>query len=89
MEFEWDEEKRKANLRKHKIDFLRAIELFDGRPAYSYPSPRAGEERTVSIGFVDGQLVAIVWIRRSEVTRIISVRRARRGEKTRYQALFG
>jgi uncharacterized DUF497 family protein len=32
-EFEWDEEKLQQNLAKHKIDFLRAALVFDGRPA--------------------------------------------------------
>ena len=30
MEFEWDEAKRKENLRKHNLDFLDALTLFSG-----------------------------------------------------------
>ncbi len=32
MEFEWDEDKRQANLRKHGLDLIDARALFDGRP---------------------------------------------------------
>ena len=31
MEFEWDEDKREANLVKHGIDFARAITIGNGR----------------------------------------------------------
>jgi hypothetical protein len=30
MRFEWDEDKRQANLRKHRIDFVGVEEVFDG-----------------------------------------------------------
>ena len=30
MDFEWDEAKRKSNLRKHGIDFLGCGAVFDG-----------------------------------------------------------
>jgi uncharacterized DUF497 family protein len=30
MAFEWDEDKRQANLVKHGVDFRRMTELFDG-----------------------------------------------------------
>ena len=29
MEFEWDENKRQSNLRKHGIDFVRAAAIFN------------------------------------------------------------
>jgi uncharacterized DUF497 family protein len=40
MSFEWDENKRFANIEKHNLDLIDGIRLFDGRPIYSYPSPR-------------------------------------------------
>ena len=43
MYFEWDEAKRRQNVRKHKLDFLDAVEIFDGRPIFTYLSPRNGE----------------------------------------------
>jgi uncharacterized DUF497 family protein len=34
MEFEWDPNKRAANLAKHGLDFIKGVELFDGRQVY-------------------------------------------------------
>jgi uncharacterized DUF497 family protein len=31
MHFEWDENKRLANIEKHKPDLIEAVWLFDGR----------------------------------------------------------
>jgi uncharacterized DUF497 family protein len=45
LEFEWNEQKRIENIKKHKIDFVRAVLVFDGRPIFSYPSNKDGETR--------------------------------------------
>ena len=89
MLFEWDEAKREANLAKHGLDLLRGADLFDGRPVYTYPSPRGDEPRSVTVGLVAGQLLALVWTRRGEAVRLISLRRARGGEKDAYRARHG
>ncbi len=89
LEFEWDAEKRPMNLGKHGLDFRDACRLFDGRPLYTYPSPREGEDRFVSVGFIGHRLIAVVWLERDRVIRIISMRRARDGETGAYRALLG
>ena len=88
MDFEWDEDKRERVLDIPGLDFLRARLLFDGRPLYSYPSPRPGEERWVSIGDLDGRLIAVIWCLRDERTRIVTMRRARREEERTYRSLY-
>jgi len=89
MEFEWDESKRATNLAKHGLDLLDGAALFDGRPVYTYPTERSGERRFVTIGPLRDRLVAIVWTERSAAIRLISLRRARDEEKSRYRALYG
>ena len=89
MIFEWDEEKRSANLNKHGLDFVQVAALFDGRPVYTYPSPRGPEQRFVSVGALEGRLIAVVWAERERATRIISMRRGRDGEERAYRALLG
>jgi len=89
MEFEWDDTKRAANLAKHDLDLLDGQALFDGRPGYTYSSPRAGEERFVTVGLLDDEFFALVWTERGAAARLISLRRARNGEKRAYSALFG
>ena len=89
MDFEWDEAKRLSNLRKHGLDFVDAEALFDGRPVYTRPSQRSMEQRFVTIGLLNDEFVALIWTKRSTDTRLISLRRARDGEKRTYRALFG
>ena len=89
MDFEWDEKKRAINLRVHGLDLMDATRLFDGRPVYSYPSPRLGEERFVTVGLLIGKFFAVVWTERTKAIRLISFRRARDAEERKYIALFG
>jgi uncharacterized protein len=94
MDFEWDENKRAANLREHSLDLMDATRLFDGRPVYTYPSPRRGEERFVTVGFITVgpstyKGFAVVWTERAQAIRIISFRRARDAEERKYRAIFG
>jgi uncharacterized DUF497 family protein len=89
MLFQWDEAKRLSNIEKHGTDFLRAQRMLDGRPRIDIESPRQGEHRFLSIALLDGQLSAMAWTFREETIRIISVRRARRGEERQYRNIYG
>lgn len=89
MIFEWDEAKRAANIAKHGLDLMTGSGLFDGRPVYSYPSPRDDENRYVTVGLLAEQFVAVVWTERGEAIRLISLRRARDAEKRIYRERFG
>jgi uncharacterized DUF497 family protein len=76
-------------LTEWRLDFIDAEALFDGRPLVVTPSPRGEEERWVSVGELNGLMIAVVWMWRGESIRIIAMRRARDGEIRRYKALFG
>jgi uncharacterized DUF497 family protein len=89
MEFEWSETKRLKVLSDRGLDFVDARDIFDGRPAISFPSPRKDEERGLNIAELHGRLIAVVWCRRGEKIRIITMRRARDAETRRYRELFG
>lgn len=85
MRFEWDENKRRANVDKHAIDFGDARDVFDDPNAFTYASHRAGDERRyVTVGVADGVLMAVVFTRRGPAIRIISARAARRSERESY-----
>jgi uncharacterized DUF497 family protein len=87
--FEWDPEKAKANLAKHRIAFTDAIRVFED-DHFVYRSDRAREERHVTVGSVDGRVIAVVWTPRGlETRRIISARRARHGEEEQYRKSTG
>lgn len=83
MEFEWDEAKRKSNLRNHGIDFVGIEKVFEGETA-TIPDDRFdyGEERFVTFGLLDGRVVAIAHTETGEVVRIISVRKATKNEES-------
>ncbi|MEJ0047429.1 MAG: BrnT family toxin [Rhodospirillales bacterium] len=89
MEFERFEEKRLRTLHDRGLDFRDARDLFDGRTLYTYSSPRGDEARFVSVGIIGQQCFAVVWMDRGGARRIISMRRARHGEKANFSAILG
>ena len=89
LEFEWDEGKRLSNLEKHKIDFAEAREVFDGRDTIQARLAYEREVRYATTGLLKGSFVTIVWTRRGENIRLISVRGARDEERRKYRQLYG
>ena len=65
MDFMWFEDKRLTTLGKHGLDFRDAHHLFDGRALYSYPSPREGKVRFVSVGIID--VASLPWFEWSQM----------------------
>jgi len=89
MQFEWDERKRLANLAKHGIDFSDADLLYEGDHLLEGARAVGDEVREKAIGVIDSRLVALIFTRRGDVIRLISLRRARDDERRRYQAVYG
>jgi uncharacterized DUF497 family protein len=86
MLFEWNENKRQSNLRKHGIDFVRAKEIWYGEVfEYSSHQRNHGEERLLAVGKSNGKFVTVVFTWRGEIRRLISARLARRYEQEIYQ----
>lgn len=85
MEYEWDEAKRVANLRKHGIDFTDVPTVFDG-DILTVEDDRSsyGEQRFVTFGLLQGRVIAVVHVEREESTRIISARKATKYEQRIY-----
>ncbi|MEW5805058.1 MAG: BrnT family toxin [bacterium] len=81
MKFTWDEEKRKANLVKHGIDFADAKAVFAGA-TFTFEDDRFpyGEQRFITLGMLEGKVVVIVHTERNKVIRVISMRKATRNE---------
>ena len=82
MRFTWDERKRKANLRDHGFDFADAERVFEG-PTATYEDDRFpyGEQRFVTLGFLNAVAVSIVHTETPERIHVISFRRATRNEE--------
>lgn len=83
--FEWDARKAASNLRKHGVSFD-AIEDFDFSTALEVEDDRAnyGETRMFALGPIQGSLHALVYTRRGEKLRIISLRKASKDEREIY-----
>jgi uncharacterized protein len=85
-EFEWDERKAQANLRKHRVDFADAATIFEDERAVTVAEDDPEEERYVTI-FMDalGRVLVVVYATRAQRIRIISARRAAKHERTEYE----
>lgn len=85
MEFEWDESKWSSNIRKHGIDFLNIPDVFT-RSILTIEDDRFdyGEERFVTFGLLQGQVVAVVHTESEGCIRIISARKASKYEQETY-----
>ena len=85
-EFEWDDAKAKANLKKHKISFREARRVFDDPFAIIEQdfAEDYGEDRFLAIGRIEGLLLTVVFTERANRIRIISARRANRDEQKSY-----
>jgi len=87
--FEWDEAKRAANIRKHDVDFARAIQIFRDNDYVEGRDPRFKQEsRWLAVGVThsQGYVVAFTW--RGENRRIISAWPVGEKGRRRYQELL-
>ena len=86
MQIDFDPAKRNWTLEARGLDMGRAQEVFDGI-GITFRDERLdyGERRLVRIGYLDGRMVVLVWTKRGDVFRIISLRKA----NGREQALYG
>ena len=86
MDFEYDPAKSASNLSKHGIDFDQAQALWDDPWMLEAPAMTEDEPRFLSIGKIEDKHWAAVWTLRGDAVRIISVRRARQEEISRYES---
>jgi uncharacterized protein len=85
VRFEWDEVKRRANIRKHGIDFVGIEAVFAGTTVTVADDRfRYDEERLVTLGLLSSRVVGVAHTESDEVIRIISVRKATRNEEISY-----
>ncbi len=87
MEFDWDKEKAKANVKKHGVRFSDATQVFEDDFALTIEDDSSErEQRWVTLGLTDEGCLVVVWTERfNDVTRIISARKATTHEKKIYQ----
>lgn len=85
MRFEWDENKRLANIKKHGIDFVDVPAMFDDDivtvidDRFDY-----GETRYQTLGLLKSRVIMVVHTESDNVIRLISARRANKYEEKNY-----
>ena len=84
--YEWDEAKRRSNLKKHGYDFADADMVYENPHKLTISSTRRGESRLQDVTIVEafGLVLTLVYVVRGYNIRIISFRRASRKERRDY-----
>lgn len=88
MKFEYDPEKAKRNLNKHKVSFDEAVTVFYDpfSATFNDPDHSVGEYRYVTIGFSShDRLLIVSHTDRKETIRIINARVATAHERKRHE----
>ena len=78
----------RTNLRKHGVSFAHAEQALLDPMAFTIEVPDSrGEQRFVTLGIDSlGRVLVVIHTQRDERTRLISARRASRGEAPQYHA---
>jgi hypothetical protein len=86
VEFEWDSRKVETNRRKHGVEFLDAVIVFDDERGITLLDENPTEERYVTFGMdAQGRVLAISYTLRGNTIRIISARKATAREREQYE----
>jgi uncharacterized protein len=85
VKIEFDAVKRDKTLEERGLDFADAPKVFRGRHKI-VPDDRKdyGERRFITIGWLDGRMVVLVWTPTGAGRRIISMRKANAREQKAY-----
>ena len=88
MKFEWDPQKARSNLKKHKVSFEKAATALADPMAATGADPdhSIGEFRYITFGISKrGRLLVVAHTEEGDSIRIISARIARKGERKIYE----
>lgn len=84
--FEFDTIKSCTNFDKHGINFITAQELWADPDILQVKAKSEGEQRYLVIGIITEKHWSAVITYRSDIIRIISVRRSRKAEVSLYES---
>ena len=86
--FGWDPKKAAQNVRKHGVDFQEAVTVFADPLARIHDDPEhsTGEHREIIVGHSSKRrLLLVSFTERGQMVRLISARKATRGERKGYE----
>lgn len=84
IRYDWDEVKRRANLKNHKLDFKDAWRVYEHPNKVTEPDDRHYEDRLVDFAETGGKVRVLVYTVSDDVVRCISFRTATRKERNFY-----
>jgi uncharacterized DUF497 family protein len=88
FEFEWDDAKAKANLKKHGVPFVEALSVFVDPLARIFDDPDHSETevREIIVGYsTKPRLLVVGFTERSGRVRLIHARPATKAEQKRHE----
>lgn len=88
MQFEWDPEKAKRNVKKHGVSFEEAVTVFYDPLSATFEDPdhSVGEHRYITVGLSSrDRLLVVAHAERGEILRIINARSATAHERKRHE----
>ncbi|HSW04957.1 BrnT family toxin [Aquabacterium sp.] len=87
-DIEFDPSKAQSNLRKHRVSFAHAEQALRDPLAVTIEDPDSEtEQRFITLGMdALGRILVVVHTPRGDRTRLISARKASRGEAEQYDA---
>jgi len=88
LTFEWDEDKAKANFKKHKVSFEEGKTIYDDPFLLTFPDHEHSEyeQRYINIGISQkGRALILVHTERGDNIRIIHCRKATSAERRNYE----
>jgi uncharacterized DUF497 family protein len=88
MKFEWDRDKEKQNIKKHKFSFDEAVTVFYDPLSATFHDPdhSTAEDRFITVGYSSqGRLFVVSHTERGDAIRIISARPATISERKRHE----
>lgn len=90
MLFSWDEDKRRENWERRKVDLLEAALIFDDPEVIESVDTRGdyGEQRIQALGQVDGTYFLLAYTWRGDIRHLITAWKVGEHGRRRYQAIF-
>jgi hypothetical protein len=86
--FEWDEDKARGNVAKHGVSFEEASTVFSDPFELMIHDPVHSDEEDRFVSLAESsnrRLLVVVFTERGKRIRIISARKATRGERKKYE----
>jgi uncharacterized DUF497 family protein len=85
MKIVWDESKRRANLKKHGLDFADAARVMAG-VTWTFEDKRFeyGEKRFITLGLLHDAVMVMAHTETAREIRMISMRKATKHEEVLY-----